>query len=72
MRSDQDPGRRCSPRALQPGPGAWPSAADCSGRSRRLVDERDLRRMHVGRYRGMYAITETTVTLVVIRIGCHG
>ncbi|WP_329182874.1 type II toxin-antitoxin system RelE family toxin [Actinacidiphila glaucinigra] len=29
----------------------------------------DLRRMHVGRYRVMYEITEATVTIVVIHIG---
>ncbi|GAA3122855.1 type II toxin-antitoxin system RelE/ParE family toxin [Streptomyces goshikiensis] len=29
----------------------------------------DLRRMHVGRYRVMYEITEATVTIVVIHVG---
>ncbi|MET7305033.1 type II toxin-antitoxin system RelE/ParE family toxin [Embleya sp. NPDC005575] len=29
----------------------------------------DLRRMHVGRYRVMYEITDTTLTIVVIHIG---
>ena len=29
----------------------------------------DIRRMHVGRYRVMYEITEATVTIVVINIG---
>lgn len=32
----------------------------------------DLRRMHVGRYRVLYEITETTVTIVVIHIGRIG
>ncbi|MER7959170.1 type II toxin-antitoxin system RelE/ParE family toxin [Streptomyces sp. NPDC096030] len=32
----------------------------------------DLRRMHVGRYRVMYEITEVTVTIVVIQIGRLG
>ncbi|KAA0927029.1 type II toxin-antitoxin system RelE family toxin [Streptomyces apricus] len=32
----------------------------------------DLRRMHVGRYRVMYEITEATVTIVVIHIGRPG
>jgi mRNA interferase RelE/StbE len=32
----------------------------------------DLRRMHVGRYRVMYEITESTVTIVVIHIGRLG
>ncbi|MFF5279659.1 type II toxin-antitoxin system RelE family toxin [Streptomyces sp. 900116325] len=30
---------------------------------------RDLRRMHVGRYRVMYEITETTITIMIIHIG---
>lgn len=29
----------------------------------------DLRRMHVGRYRVMYEITQATVTIVVIHVG---
>ncbi|MHB9849123.1 type II toxin-antitoxin system RelE family toxin [Streptomyces krungchingensis] len=29
----------------------------------------DLRRMHVGRYRVMYEITDTTITIVIIHIG---
>ncbi|MFG2439673.1 type II toxin-antitoxin system RelE/ParE family toxin [Streptomyces sp. NPDC048508] len=29
----------------------------------------DLRRMHVGRYRLMYEITEATITIVVIHVG---
>ncbi|MDX3772351.1 MULTISPECIES: type II toxin-antitoxin system RelE family toxin [unclassified Streptomyces] len=33
---------------------------------------RDLRRMHVGRYRVMYEITESTVTIVIIHIGRLG
>ncbi|MFE3880657.1 type II toxin-antitoxin system RelE/ParE family toxin [Kitasatospora sp. NPDC059146] len=32
----------------------------------------DLRRMHVGRYRVMYEITEATVTIVVIHLGRTG
>ncbi|WP_244320564.1 type II toxin-antitoxin system RelE family toxin [Streptomyces melanosporofaciens] len=32
----------------------------------------DLRRMHVGRYRVLYEIAETTVTIVVIHIGRTG
>ncbi|WP_327075605.1 type II toxin-antitoxin system RelE/ParE family toxin (plasmid) [Kitasatospora purpeofusca] len=32
----------------------------------------DLRRMHVGRYRVMYEITENTVTIVVIHLGRTG
>ncbi|KAA0921362.1 type II toxin-antitoxin system RelE family toxin [Streptomyces apricus] len=32
----------------------------------------DLRRMHVGRYRVLYKITEATVTIVVIHIGRLG
>ncbi|MGF1426254.1 type II toxin-antitoxin system RelE family toxin [Kitasatospora sp. LaBMicrA B282] len=32
----------------------------------------DLRRMHVGRYRVLYEITETTVTIVVIHLGRIG
>ncbi|MFE9500235.1 type II toxin-antitoxin system RelE/ParE family toxin [Streptomyces collinus] len=32
----------------------------------------DLRRMHVGRYRVMYEITEETVTIVVIHVGRLG
>ncbi|MFF2404453.1 type II toxin-antitoxin system RelE family toxin [Streptomyces goshikiensis] len=32
----------------------------------------DLRRMHVGRYRVMYEITEATITIVVIHIGRLG
>jgi mRNA interferase RelE/StbE len=32
----------------------------------------DLRRMHVGRYRVMYEITEATVTIVVIHLGRVG
>ncbi|GAA2116188.1 hypothetical protein GCM10009759_61580 [Kitasatospora saccharophila] len=32
----------------------------------------DLRRMHVGRYRVMYEITETTVTIIVIHLGRIG
>ncbi|MFE2528029.1 type II toxin-antitoxin system RelE/ParE family toxin [Streptomyces sp. NPDC059382] len=32
----------------------------------------DLRRMHVGRYRVLYEITETTVTVVVIHVGRIG
>ncbi|MBT2469562.1 type II toxin-antitoxin system RelE/ParE family toxin [Streptomyces sp. ISL-66] len=32
----------------------------------------DLRRMHVGRYRVMYEITEATVTIVVIHVGRLG
>lgn len=32
----------------------------------------NLRRMHVGRYRVMYEITEATVTIVVIHIGRTG
>ncbi|MBT2447885.1 type II toxin-antitoxin system RelE/ParE family toxin [Streptomyces sp. ISL-43] len=32
----------------------------------------DLRRMYVGRYRVMYEITETTVTIVVIHVGRLG
>jgi mRNA interferase RelE/StbE len=29
----------------------------------------DLRRIHIGRYRVMYEITEQTVTIVIIRLG---
>ncbi|WP_028804778.1 type II toxin-antitoxin system RelE family toxin [Streptomyces sp. 142MFCol3.1] len=29
----------------------------------------DLRRMHVGRYRVLYEITDTTITIVIIHIG---
>ena len=32
----------------------------------------DLRRMHVGPYRALYEITDTTVTIVVIHIGRTG
>lgn len=32
----------------------------------------DLRRMHVGRYRVMYEISEATVTIVVIHVGRLG
>ncbi|MGW7549744.1 type II toxin-antitoxin system RelE family toxin [Streptomyces rimosus] len=32
----------------------------------------DLRRMHVGRYRVLYEITEATITIVVIHIGRLG
>ncbi|MGW2255923.1 type II toxin-antitoxin system RelE family toxin [Kitasatospora sp. NPDC001660] len=32
----------------------------------------DLRRMHVGRYRVLYEITENTVTIVVIHLGRIG
>ncbi|MEJ8653612.1 type II toxin-antitoxin system RelE/ParE family toxin [Streptomyces sp. MS1.AVA.3] len=32
----------------------------------------DLRRMHVGRYRVLYEITEETVTIVVIHVGRTG
>ncbi|MFF0428521.1 MULTISPECIES: type II toxin-antitoxin system RelE/ParE family toxin [unclassified Streptomyces] len=32
----------------------------------------DLRRMHVGRYRVLYEITEATITVVVIHIGRVG
>ncbi|MFD7666752.1 type II toxin-antitoxin system RelE/ParE family toxin [Streptomyces sp. NPDC059788] len=32
----------------------------------------DLRRMHVGRYRVLYEVTEATVTIVVIHIGRLG
>ncbi|MFI1286488.1 type II toxin-antitoxin system RelE/ParE family toxin [Streptomyces sp. NPDC020858] len=32
----------------------------------------DLRRMHVGRYRVMYEITEATITIVVIHVGRLG
>ncbi|MFH9422788.1 type II toxin-antitoxin system RelE/ParE family toxin [Streptomyces sp. NPDC017529] len=32
----------------------------------------DLRRIHVGRYRVLYEITEATVTIVVIHIGRLG
>lgn len=32
----------------------------------------DLRRMHVGRYRVLYEITEATVTIVVIHVGRTG
>ncbi|MFJ7159790.1 type II toxin-antitoxin system RelE/ParE family toxin [Streptomyces sp. NPDC101118] len=32
----------------------------------------DLRRMHVGRYRVLYDITEATVTIVVIHVGRLG
>lgn len=32
----------------------------------------DLRRMHVGRYRVLYEITDATVTIVVIHIGRTG
>ncbi|MFJ1751307.1 type II toxin-antitoxin system RelE/ParE family toxin [Kitasatospora sp. NPDC088134] len=32
----------------------------------------DLRRIHVGRYRVMYEITETTVTVIVIHLGRIG
>ncbi|MGW4028390.1 type II toxin-antitoxin system RelE family toxin [Streptomyces sp. NPDC004838] len=32
----------------------------------------DLRRMHVGRYRVLYKITDATVTVVIIRIGRTG
>ncbi|MFF3313536.1 type II toxin-antitoxin system RelE/ParE family toxin [Streptomyces sp. NPDC002952] len=32
----------------------------------------DLRRMHVGRYRVMYEITESTITIVIIHIGRLG
>lgn len=32
----------------------------------------DLRRMHVGRYRVLYEITEVTVTIVVIHVGRTG
>ncbi|MFE9933591.1 type II toxin-antitoxin system RelE/ParE family toxin [Streptomyces sp. NPDC005533] len=32
----------------------------------------DLRRMHVGSYRGMYEITEATITIVVIHVGRIG
>ncbi|MGW2440120.1 type II toxin-antitoxin system RelE family toxin [Streptomyces goshikiensis] len=31
-----------------------------------------MRRMHVGRYRVMYEITEATITIVVIHIGRLG
>ncbi|WP_267286785.1 type II toxin-antitoxin system RelE family toxin [Kitasatospora acidiphila] len=32
----------------------------------------DLRRMHVGRYRVLYEVTEATVTIVVIHLGRIG
>ncbi|MET7549696.1 type II toxin-antitoxin system RelE/ParE family toxin [Streptomyces sp. NPDC005500] len=32
----------------------------------------DLRSMHVGRYRVMYEITDTTITIVVVHIGRTG
>ncbi|WEV25772.1 type II toxin-antitoxin system RelE/ParE family toxin [Streptomyces sp. 71268] len=32
----------------------------------------DLRRIHIGRYRAMYEINETAVTVVIIRIGRTG
>lgn len=32
----------------------------------------DLRRMHVGRYRVLYEITEATVTIVIIHVGRLG
>ncbi|MFD7094062.1 type II toxin-antitoxin system RelE family toxin [Streptomyces xanthophaeus] len=32
----------------------------------------DLRRMHVGRYRVLYEVTDTTVTIVVIHVGRLG
>ncbi|MGW7312897.1 type II toxin-antitoxin system RelE family toxin [Streptomyces sp. NPDC054854] len=32
----------------------------------------DLRRMHVGRYRVLYEITDATVTIVVIHVGRLG
>jgi mRNA interferase RelE/StbE len=32
----------------------------------------DLRRMHVGRYRVLYGITDVTVTLVVMHVGRAG
>ncbi len=32
----------------------------------------DLRRMHVGRYRALYVITDATLTIVVIQVGCTG
>ncbi|MFJ6792039.1 type II toxin-antitoxin system RelE family toxin [Streptomyces angustmyceticus] len=32
----------------------------------------ELRRMHVGRYRVLYEITEATVTIVVIHVGRTG
>lgn len=32
----------------------------------------DLRRIHVGRYRAMYEITEATATVVIIHIGRTG
>ncbi|ANW22628.1 type II toxin-antitoxin system RelE family toxin [Streptomyces clavuligerus] len=32
----------------------------------------DLRRMHVGRYRVLYEITDVTVTIIVIHIGRVG
>ncbi|MFI9297548.1 type II toxin-antitoxin system RelE/ParE family toxin [Streptomyces gardneri] len=32
----------------------------------------DLRRLHVGRYRVLYEITEATVTIVVIHVGRIG
>ncbi|MFF1560707.1 type II toxin-antitoxin system RelE/ParE family toxin [Streptomyces sp. NPDC058279] len=32
----------------------------------------DLRRMHVGRYRVLYEISETTITIVVVHIGRLG
>ncbi|MFI2351736.1 type II toxin-antitoxin system RelE/ParE family toxin [Streptomyces sp. NPDC019443] len=32
----------------------------------------DLRRMHVGRYRVLYEITDRTVTIVVVHIGRTG
>ncbi|AWZ07703.1 MULTISPECIES: type II toxin-antitoxin system RelE/ParE family toxin [unclassified Streptomyces] len=32
----------------------------------------DLRRIHIGRYRVMYEITEATITIVVIHVGRVG
>lgn len=32
----------------------------------------DLRRMHVGRYRVLYEITDATVTIVIIHVGRTG
>ncbi|MEU9107221.1 type II toxin-antitoxin system RelE/ParE family toxin [Streptomyces xanthophaeus] len=32
----------------------------------------DLRRIHIGRYRVMYEITEATITIVVIHVGRIG
>jgi mRNA interferase RelE/StbE len=32
----------------------------------------DLRRMHVGRYRVLYEITEETITIVIIHVGRIG